>query len=322
MSSKASHRLAEISGRLERSRRSSVDQNAALIAALGNRDYHLPGNNATQDYFQYFANNHPLFGICCHNRLSPVGFRQRICVLIGSMAFGLALTNFIVLYFLNNPNQNSALQPFFKVSFNVTVGEEEANGLSVSSGQVFLWVFGSAFHSAFDLSIWHISACVCCQPGGQLECLGKFKPLGNYLVIFVTILVVAAASFIVMLRAALDNNEAVGLKDLSSAVFTDDQIQFVIIDGIESYEFLLSWLIEVATSLFVWYFILGSILWSGVLGCGELPFLGCRPRDVKVEEWEKKKQETRASTRTSRTIGYVPGRLLRPGLAQSIQQTT
>lgn len=302
MSSKASHRLAEISGRQERSRRSAVDQKtAALIAALGNRDYHLPGNTATQDYFQYFANNHPLFGICCHNRLSPVGFRQRICVLIGSIAFGLALTNFIVLYFLNNPSQNAALQPFFKVSFNVTVGEEQGNGLSVSSGQVFLWVVGGAFHSAFDLSIWHISACVCCQPGGQLECLGKCKVLGNYLVVFVTILVVAAASFIVMLRAALDNNEAVGLTDLSSAGVTDDQIQFVArIDGIESYEFLLSWLIEVATSLFVWYFILGSILWSGVLGCGTLPFLGGRPRDVKVEEWEKKKRETRAS----RTIGY------------------
>lgn len=303
MSSRASERVSAISSRHERSRRSQVDQNAALISALGNRDYHLPDNNARQDYFQYFANNHPLFGICCHNKLSPVGFRQRICVLIGSMAFGLALTNFIVLFFLNNPSQNAVFQPFLKVSFNVTVGEEDVRGLSVSTGQVFLWVFGSAFHSAFDLSIWHISACVCCQPGGQLECLGGCKVLGNYLVIFVTILVVASASFIVMLRAALDNNEAIGLTDLDSAGITDDQIEFVgRIDGIESYEFLLSWLIEVATSLFVWYFVLGSILWSGVLGCGTLPFLGGRPRDVKVEEWEKKKQETRASR--SRSVGY------------------
>ena len=56
------------------------------------------------------------------------------------MAFGLALTNFIVLFFLNNPSQNSVVQPFLKVSFNVTVGEEDVSGLSVSTGQVFLWV--------------------------------------------------------------------------------------------------------------------------------------------------------------------------------------
>jgi len=302
MAPRASTRLSEVSNGQEvrQSRRSGKkDENAAIIAALGNRDYHIPGNNACKDYIQYFANNHPLFGICCHNKLSPVGFRQRIIVLIGSMAFGLALTNFIVLYFLNNPSQDAVIQPFFKVSFNVTVGEGEANGVSVSSGQVFLWVVGGAFHSAFDLSVWHISACVCCQPGGQLECLGGLKVFGNYLVIFVTVIVVSAASFIVMLRAALDNSEAVGLTDLHSAGITDDQISFARIESLDSYEFLLSWIIEVAMSLFLWYFVLGSILWSGILGCYSLPFLGGRPRDVKVEEWEKEKALTRASRRAS-----------------------
>lgn len=299
-SSRTSARLSEITSRHSRKSESNKEK-AALIAALGNRDYHLPGNNACQDYIQYFCNNHPFFGICCHNKLSPVGFRQRIFGLIGSMAFGLALTNFIVLYFLNNPSQNSVLQPFFHVSFNVTVGQDDAeeNGIQVSSGQVFLWVVGSALHSAFDLSIWHIAACVCCQPGGQLECLGGCKFLGNYVVIFVTVIVVAAASFIVMLRVALSDNQDVGLTDLDSAGFTDDQITFARVESLDSYEFLLSWIIEVAMSLFVWYFVLGSILWSGILGCYRLPFLGGRPRDVKVEEWEKQKRLTRFSSKSS-----------------------
>lgn len=299
MPPQASARLSQITAREERARQSEIAENAALIAALGNRNYHLPGYTYWQDYRQYFANNHPFFGICCHNRLSPVGFRQRICVLIGSMAFGLALTNFIVLYFLNNPNE-AIRNGFVNVSLNVTLGKEEEQqqrGISVSSGQLFLWVVGGALHSAFDLSIWHIAACVCCQPGGQLECLGGCRVLGNYVIIFITVLVVAAASFIVMLRAALDNDgQGVALTDLNSAGFTDDQIEiFVQASGIESYQFLLSWLIEVATSLFVWYFVLGSILWSGVLGCYTLPFLGGRPRDVKVEEWEKQKEETRTA---------------------------
>lgn len=213
------------------------------------------------------------------------------------MAFGLALTNFLVLYFLNNPNE-AVESGFVNVSFNVTLGqdEEDTTGISVSSGQLFLWIVGGAFHSAFDLSIWHISACVCCQPGAPLECLGGCRVLGNYMVIFITILVVAAASFIVVLRAALDNDgQGVALTDLNSAGITDDQVQIVQATGIESYEFLISWLIEVATSLFFWYFVLGSVLFSGVLGCYTLPFLGGQPRDVKVEEWQKAKEETRTS---------------------------
>ena len=291
MTPRASSRLSEIHSREFRSRRSESDENAALIAALGNRDYHLPGNDYWQDYRQYFGNNHPLFGICCHNRLSPVRFRQRIFVLIGSMAFGLATTNFIVLYFLNNPNQ-AVLQPFFKVSVNVTVEDQEDSGLSVSGGQMFLWVVGGALHSWFDLSIWHISACVCCQPGGQLECLSGCKVLGNYVVVFVTICVVALASFIVLLRASLDS-EGVALTDLDSGGLVDDQIHIAQVHGIESFQFLLSWLIEVAMAMFLWYPILGSILFSGILGCGTLPLLGGRPRDVKVEEWQNAKKAVR-----------------------------
>jgi apolipoprotein N-acyltransferase len=115
------------------------------------------------------------------------------------------------------------------------------------------------------------------------------------LVVFITIIVVAVSSFFVVLRATLDSNGEVVLTDLQSGGLVDDAIQIGYVQGIEYYRFLISWLIEVAASLFVWYPILGTILFSGVLGCYRLPFLGGRPRDILVEEWEREKRSAVAS---------------------------
>ena len=244
-------------------------------------------------------NNHPFFGICCHNKLSPVGYRERIFILLGSMAFGLAVTNFVVLYFLEN-TQEGVTQRFFKVSLtaNITVGGEgsdaELNEVSVSTGQIFLWTVGSGLHSMFDLTVWYISACICCQPGGQLECLSCCKVLGSYIVIFTTVIVVAVSSFIVVLRATIDSEENVSLTDLNSGGLVDDEIHLGEVDSIDSYQFVVSWLVEVTTSLFLWYPLFGTILFTGILGCYRLPFLGGRPRDVLVEEHKKMRRSATA----------------------------
>lgn len=43
-------------------------QQRELIPALAWRSYHLPGNSWCQDWMQYYKNNHPVFGICCHHK--------------------------------------------------------------------------------------------------------------------------------------------------------------------------------------------------------------------------------------------------------------
>lgn len=293
----SSSRLAAYSNKESESSIEESDRAASIALYLATREFHLPGYTWWQDYRQYFMNTHPVLGICCHDKLHPVGLVPRIFMLIGSMAVGLAITNFTVLYILENP-QDAVSQGFLKVSPNVTLvagGSDYAGAVTVSTGQLFLWTVGAALNSMFDLSVWYISACVCCQPGGRLEFFSSCKILGNYIVIFITTIVVALSSFFVVLRASLDSDGQVVLTDLHSGGLVDDEIQIGQVQGIESYRFLLSWLIAVAMSLFVWYPILGTILFTGVLGCYRMPFLGGRPRDILVEERERQKRSAKSS---------------------------
>jgi hypothetical protein len=73
-----------------------------MILALINQDYHLPGNSYLADLYQYMTNNHPLFGICCHSRIHPIQTKMRIVALLGSILFGLVISNLFVLLILDN----------------------------------------------------------------------------------------------------------------------------------------------------------------------------------------------------------------------------
>ena len=49
-----------------------------LPVALAYRSYHLPGYGCCADWFQYFCNTHPLFGLCCHHKQHPVKYVHTI----------------------------------------------------------------------------------------------------------------------------------------------------------------------------------------------------------------------------------------------------
>ena len=83
-----------------------------LVQALATQKFHLPGNSWCQDWFQFFANNHPVFGICCHHRLHPIKFVTRVVALIGIITFGLAITNVCYVFFLWNPEYDHVLASF------------------------------------------------------------------------------------------------------------------------------------------------------------------------------------------------------------------
>jgi hypothetical protein len=273
---------------------------AQIVPALANRNFHLPGNNYFKDWIQYFCNNHPVLGICWAHPLHPITLCQRLIVLTGSICSGMIITNAVYLWFLNY-SEDGVDGEFVSVTLgggNFTAANTTAyyvNHVSVTNHQVFLWTVGGAMHSIFDLSVWYISACACCHVGGSLECCGGLKWIGSYLVFAVVLISAAAASLAVVLRATLDaNDNGVKLEDLKSAGIFDDMIQLGDTKGAKDFQFLLSWVIEVALALFLYNPIIGTILFTGVCGCGGLlPFMGGRPREMEIAE--------RRRLRTSRT---------------------
>jgi hypothetical protein len=284
--------------------RSHADRDLAdaIVLALAAGSYHLPGNTWWQDLRQYFSNNHPVFGLCCQHKLHPIGTAKRIIVLIGSMACGLAITNILYLYFLSTDQGVDGEFISFDFNANVTVAQKslELSEVTFTNYQITLWTLGTAIHSIFDLSVWFLSACGCCQPGGSLQCLGRIRWLGNYIVLFAVVVTAATASFIVVLRATLDDNPDVSTSDLNSAGVFDDAIQFGNTSSIDSYRFLISWCIALVTSWFVYYFIIGTLLFSGVLGCYYLPFLGGRPREIMLEKKELLKRNAASDVERGR----------------------
>jgi hypothetical protein len=279
-----------------------------LIAALGLRSYHLPGNNWCQDWFQYFANNHPIFGICCHHRLHPIGRRMRIVNLFGSIVFGLCVTNMIWLWFLlseenadmavltislgdlsSGANTNNAtISDYVSYRSNSNSTNDATNGqeIQITEGMILLWTVGGGLHALFDNTIWYVTACICCLPGGSLECLGKYRLCGSYIAVFAVLVFTACASFAVVLRATLDSNEQdVDLSsDLDSAGINDDNFKLGQTDDASAYEFLIGYAVELALALIVYYPLVGTVLFSGVLACGKIPILGGRPYEVLVQK--------------------------------------
>jgi hypothetical protein len=143
---------------------------------------------------------------------------------------------------------------------------------------------GGTLHALFDNSVWFIAACSCCflrPPSSKAAAarLDYWRKYGNYLVILLVLLVTAVCTFVVVLRATL-NSETTSA-NVNSAGLVD-----VLSNNVRarSFQFLIGYTVEVALALGVYYPIVGTILFSGILGCGILPLLGGRPRDVRLEE--------------------------------------
>jgi len=270
-----------------------------IVPYLAQRAYHIPGYTWRQDWIQYITNNHPVFGICCHHKLHPLNFRRRLVVLVGSIASGLAITNLVYLWFLLE-SESGIDSEFVSIGLaaNLTLGEIEAQfeTVSLTNYQAFLWTIGAALHSSFDLSVWYLSACACCLPGGCCVACQGYRYVGSYIVFFVVIVVAAAASVAVVLRASINSNEEISIQNITTGAtygLWDDEIEFENMDP-SSFRFLITWSIEMALALLVMYPLLGTVLFSGMLGCGRLPFLGGRPRDVWVEECERRRKNRKA----------------------------
>jgi hypothetical protein len=241
-----------------------------------------------QDLYQYLKNNHPLFGICFRHPLHPVSRSMTFAAFFGSIVFGLAITNMVYLYFVMDNRD------FDESYYSATVSDQGITGnenfdkyavteVNVTSGMIALWTVGGALNAIYDSMIWSVAACACCRPGGRLEKFERYRKYMPLVVMFVVVGTVALATMAVLIVAAGDS------------VSKDQKISAELKTGgnanAESFRFLLAFFIELLISLFVWYPIVTTIFFSGVLNCcGKVPYLGGRPQEMrdleKAEESE------------------------------------
>jgi hypothetical protein len=277
-----------------------------LVQLLALQVYHLPGNNWGQDWLQYINNNHPVFGICCHSALHPIGSKTRIVALVGTIIFGLALTNAFYLFYLWNPQ------------FDRVVAKVVTNGgdtLVLTTGMLLLWTLGGGVHCTFNLAMWHMAACACCRTGGCCEAVACCPSLGKHMIRVFVLGIVALGVMIVLLRVAINEkqdriNESGVVTDMEDGgnnmdngidIQIDDELGLDVQSASE-FSFLLGYLVEIVLSLFIYYPIGGTLLFSGILSCGfKIPVLGGRPYEVACEERRKEKQQQNRGTRTGET---------------------
>jgi len=295
-------------------------QEERLEEALAEGAYHLPGNESwCKDFGDYFKNNHPLLAPFLQHRLHPISRCMRFVGLLGSILFGLAMTNLIFIFFMYGKDD----YVYFTMSaggFEVTNGTsftyldengvakeiaDTATGVDVSNGMIILWTVGGVSHAIYDELVWHATACNCASPGGRFEWLYDYKHLGSLFVIVSVILITLATTLIVWIRmniehqdeeaiASLANNTGINATNATAAStgITSDavlQTNFDQLTDASSYEFLVAYGIELAVAWFLYFPLAQTILFTGILGCcGSIPLscIGGRPYEVKKERQE------------------------------------
>lgn len=262
-----------------------------LIPLLAQRSCHLPGNDWNEDWWQFMRNNHIVFGICFCHPLHPLEWWERIMALLGSISIGLIATNIAFLW-----DASSHIDMEGSI---VNVGF----GFVVTKGMIFLWTFGAVLHSLYDLIIWNVMACACCHPGGKWgdeSYARRFKDCGSYIMIPVVLALMGIAAVAVMRRASDGGDEygsynSGGNDNGGDSSTSDnpwaDSLVWNGVGGAQSFSFLSKYAIELSLTWFVYFPIVGTILFSGILGCGgRLPVLGGRPRDIRLYQERMEKE--------------------------------
>jgi len=175
--------------------------------------------------------------------------------------------------------------------------------VQVSSGMILLWSVGSALHAIWDNTIWYVTSCSCCmstdhgsdnndngietgQEHGRCDgCVTKYKKFSNILVAIGIIVITAVATVAVVIRSHVDNNGG----DISSALAAFQSsslssngegtgaagVDIKQLSNKNNYEYLMSYSIELTLAWFLWFPIIETILFSGILAL-PCPRLGSR----------------------------------------------
>lgn len=250
---------------------SATTREEVLIPLLARRSYHLPGNGWFGDWIQWMRNNHILFGICFHHKIHPVEWWERIMAMVGSVAFGLFATNFAYLWDHYDPNSMDDI--LYTLEWN-------NSEYVITKGTAALWTLGGICHSIFDFFLWNVMACACCHPGGrfaQHKWAERCNDCGSYLMMPFVLGFAFLATYACMLRANSTN------EDLQQ---DEDDVYEQYGEILGSFSFLTEYIIEIVLAWFFYFPIFGTVMFSGILGCGRLPVLGGRPKDKRTFEQE------------------------------------
>lgn len=292
-----------------------------LIPLLAKRSFHLPNNSKLDDWIQWMKNNHIILGICCHHPLHPIETWERFIVLLGSIAFALVATNIAYIWDWYDGNDYEFNPNHIIYTFNFGNGDDgEDNGddnvndgddgisasniseISITYGMLLLWTFGCTFHSIFDILVWNLSACACCHPGGRYGTTliaKKCHDLGSYLLIPFIVCLLVLAGYSSYLRIMNSNTE---LED----VYEDDMITSITNGKLGKFSFFLRFGIELLLAWFLFFPLLSTLLFSGILGCKTLPLLGGRPYDKKklLQQLEKEELELTAANTVTNVVEH------------------
>lgn len=252
--------------------------------------YHLPGNSWTQDWWQYMVNNHPLFGICFHHRFHPVGKCVRSLSLVGSILFGISITNIIYLAFVFYDQDyektyveltaDKTAAAFGVDSLAIDENVKDAAAFSVTNGNLALWTVGAALHAVYDNLVWSLATCSCCA-GMTIQGFERFRSFGVWLVLLLVIVVIALTSLVMAIRSAVgeyqEASETADKFDLSR----DDLAALRQKAQINEFEFLLAYAIELFLNFFLFFPVISTVLFSGCLTCGKTRLLGGRPFEMR-----------------------------------------
>jgi hypothetical protein len=248
---------------------------------LAKRNFHLPHNNWQQDLKMYFLNNHLIFGLFCHHPLHPLGWQERVLMLVTSLVVGLGATCAVVLVFADT-NQD--------LTEEVVGVDYQSHHYAVTQGMIALWTYGSSVHTLFDFMVWHVFACAFCQQGAPLgEKLRCCKWVGANVGLLLCICAVGMSAGFIWQRVAYEASNNNG--------------QFAVNMYNSGLEFCVGYFIETALALLVYTPVFALVLFTGVLGCYKLPVLGGRPADVASHEhWRKAQVKQRKKSLTKSRI--------------------
>ncbi len=253
-------------------------QDEVIIPLLAQRSFHLPGNTALQDWIQWMRNNHILFGTCFHHPLHPIESWERLSVLLGSISFAMVATNIGYLWDWYDGDEIEFDPKAVVYTWNVPSLDTT---LDITYGTMILWTFGSTLHSLFDVLVWNLSACACCHPGGRFGKSGiasRCQDIGSYSLIPFVLGLFGLAGYSSYLRLFSGNTAL-------DEEYGDDAINNWTQGKLGRYSFLVRFGIELALAWLVFFPILSTIFFSGILGCkGKIPLLGGRPRDKRLVE--------------------------------------
>jgi len=267
-SATAKEQIADISSRTRRKKADpDYEKKRIIIPRLARRAYHLEdGNTWWQDWRQYQRNTHPVLSVCMYHPWHPIRWQQRIVILLGSIAVGLAITNCVYLGFLSS-DKAFGVNYIYDATGQISEAVSSSR-YTVEQGLFFLLTVGSFVHSCFDMLIWYLLACACFREGG---CTGRNSRMCQncavYIATLVVVGVIAAATLVVLVR--LKNDEAADSSGVESI-----QVE-------SKFNFLIGYGLELAVSLFVFYFITSTVFFSGILGCGRIPIFGGRPYELR-----------------------------------------